>query len=162
MSADKIVVNASPTIFLAKLGCIDILSQLYSKIVVPQGVAAEINDGYDDDPAKRWLLEQVQCQVRPSPIPDIINQWNLGVGESEVIAYACRHTGFSVSIDDRQARRCAETFGLHITGTIGLLIKAKQQGLLDSLEDKLEELTQHGFRISDGVLEKALILSNEI
>jgi predicted nucleic acid-binding protein len=55
MKSDKIVVNASPVISLAKIGCADFLLKLFKHLIIPEGVVQEIMDHKLNDPAIEWL-----------------------------------------------------------------------------------------------------------
>ena len=82
----------------------------------------------------------------------LVNDLNLGKGESEVIALA-RERGMRVIIDDQKARKVAETLELIVTGTVGILLKAKSIALIESAYDKAKELRDKGFYVSDQLLD---------
>jgi len=58
-----------------------------------------------------------------------------------------------IIIDDLRARKIAETLGLNITGTIGILLKAEKLGLIESAYAKARELKDKGFYVSDELLD---------
>ncbi len=76
---------------------------------------------------------------------------NLGKGESEVIALAFE-TNLKALIDDLKARKIAEDLGLSISGSIGVLLKAEKLGLITNAYEKVKELKDKGFYISDELL----------
>jgi predicted nucleic acid-binding protein len=78
---------------------------------------------------------------------------NLGRGESEVIALAYE-TKLRVLIDDLKARKIAKDMGLSISGSIGVLLKAGELGLIKSTYEKIKELKDKGFYISDELLDE--------
>ncbi len=78
---------------------------------------------------------------------------NLGRGESEVIALGVE-TGIRVIIDDAKARKVAESLGLKVVGTIGILIKAESLGLIASAHQETLKLRKEGFYVSDKLLEE--------
>jgi len=82
----------------------------------------------------------------------LIADLNLGKGEADVIALASQ-TGLKVIIDDSKARKVAENMGLKVTGTIGVLMKAERLGLIGSAHDKVRELREKGFYVSEELLE---------
>ena len=82
----------------------------------------------------------------------LITDLNLGKGEADVIALASQ-TGLKVVVDDSKARKVAENMGLEITGTIGVLMKAEKLGLIGSAHDKVRELREEGFYVSEELLE---------
>jgi len=91
-------------------------------------------------------------KVEGSLIKLLMTDLNLGKGESEVIALS-KDTGVRIIIDDLKARKIAETLGLNITGTIGILLKAEKLGLIESAYAKARELKDKGFYVSDELLE---------
>lgn len=98
----KRVVNASPLIVLARINHLFLLKRLAEEIVVPAGVAKEIGQGPEDDPAREWLQADGQSLVREvEVVPPVIIAWNLGLGESEVLAWAYQNAGYEAVLDDR-------------------------------------------------------------
>src|SRR5437016_5618513 len=83
--AESSVVNASPLIYLARAGHLDLLKVAAERILVTDAVANEVRQY--DDPAKRALDTTVWLEVVPAPpIPAIIAAWDLGAGESSVLS----------------------------------------------------------------------------
>ncbi len=162
MKSDKLVVNASPIISLAKIGCADFLSGLFEQLVIPEGVFEEINAHKEHDPAIEWLKAQdYQAKLRRIEVPAIIFEWNLGKGESQVIAFAFQNKDFAAAIDDKAAKKCAEVFNISIVGTIAIIIKAKKKGLTSKVEPLLLALRSNGFRVSDNIITAALQIVGE-
>jgi predicted nucleic acid-binding protein len=161
MSCAKIVVNASPIISLAKIGYADLLSDLSSELVIPQGVVEEIVAYRQPDLAVEWVRRQNPACIKPVKVPAIIAEWNLGKGESQVIAYAYQNREFIASIDDKPAKKSAELFGIKVSGTLAIIIKAKKAGLIPSVLPLLLKLQANGFRVADDVFASALRLSGE-
>ncbi len=162
MKSGKLVVNASPIISLAKIGCADFLSRLHDQFVVPEGVLQEINDHKDHDRAVEWINAlDYQGIVRSVDVPAVISEWNLGKGESQVIAYAFQNRDFTAAIDDRAAKKCAAVFGISISGTIAIIIKAKKMGLTPKVKPLLLALRSNGFRVSGTIIKTALQIAEE-
>ena len=78
---------------------------------------------------------------------------NLGRGEGEVITLAFTST-ISAAIDDQRAREIAKRMRIMVTGTIGLLLKLEQMELIESAYEKVVELRNKGFYVSDTLLER--------
>lgn len=155
-----LVVNASPLILLCKVGRLELLRRLGRSVCVPKGVVAEI--GADpNDPACRALNEYTWLQRVDVSVPDGVKAWDLGRGESEVIAHALAAPGVRPLLDDAEGKSCALAFGLKPLGTGGLLILAKRAGLLDSVGDVLRQMRDEGLWISDPVLHAILHLAGE-
>jgi predicted nucleic acid-binding protein len=158
----KWVVNASPLIVLAKISHLFLLQQLAEDLVVPAGVAKEIAQGPGDDPARQWLLSHGQELVREvEVIPPVITAWNLGLGETEVLAWAYENPGYAVILDDRAARNCALSLKLPVRGTISVFLLAKRAGLLKEITPILLQLKQAGFRIDSTIIIGAKKLAKE-
>ena len=109
---ERAVVNASPVIFLAKAGMIHSLQQAAPHILVPAAVAQEISRrGRGDITARTLAGTSWLATVEVPAIPPLIQAWDLGPGESAVLAYAHAHPGVVAIIDDGAGWRCAETLG---------------------------------------------------
>ena len=162
MKSGKLVVNASPIISLARIGCADFLLRLHDQLVVPKGVFQEITAHKEADQAVEWLKANNYKEiVRSVEVPAAISEWNLGQGESQVIAFAFQNREFAAAIDDRAAKKCAAVFGISISGTISIIIKAKKMGLTPNVEPLLLALRSNGFRVSDRILMSALQIVEE-
>lgn len=159
---DRAIVNASPLIFLANAGFLDLLKSAAEEILLPKVVADEIRKGEATELAVRavesteWLRTVETPEVAP-----IIQTWDLGAGESAVISYARAHSGTVAVIDDLAGRRCAEALGIPVTGTLGLVLSAKKRGTIPAARPVLEKLRDNGMYLSNAVLEKALTLVGE-
>ena len=151
------VVNASPLIYLARSGLITLLRLAGDVVVVPDNVVREIRARGDHDPTAAALKETSWIQEFESPsVPAEVVAWNLGPGESSVIAWALLNEGCAVVIDDLQGRRCAELLGLRLRGTLGLVLRAKTNGEIESARVVLERLRSAGMYLSRRVADAAL------
>lgn len=137
----KWVVKASPLIVLTRINHLFVLQHVAAELVVPAGVAKEIAQGPKDDPAKQWLQSHGKELVRKvEVIPPVIIAWNLGLGETEVLAWAYENPGYEVILDDRAARNCALSLNLPVRGTISVLLLAKKAGHLKEITPMLRQL----------------------
>ena len=158
----KWVVNASPLIVLARINHLFLLQHLAEEIVVPAGVAKEIAQGPEDDPARQWLQSHGQELVREvQVVPPVVIAWNLGLGESEVLSWAYQNPGYEVVLDDRAARNCALSLNLPVRGTISVVVLAKKAGHLKEITPILLQLEQAGFRIGPNIISAAKKLAKE-
>ena len=73
----------------------------------------------------------------------------IGKGESSAIALAMEYPLSTIILDDYKARKIAERLGIKITGTIGVIIKAKVKGIIPAIKPILSKVKQNGFHISE-------------
>lgn len=154
--AEKWVINASPVIALARVGQVELLTRLPRQAVIPQAVALELLHAPASDPARQAVERGMFKIIAPSPPPPDILAWDLGKGETAVLSYALANPGWVVVLDDGAARRCARSFSITITGTLAVVILAKQHGLIESAAQVLHALRGSDFRLDDTLIRAAL------
>lgn len=158
----EVIANTSPLQYLHQLDVLELLPGLYGNVVVPPAVAGEIergrNLGYDlpDLSGLGWLVVSV-----PESTLLLSLAAGLGVGELEVLALGRERGDSLVILDDARARRCAAVLGLRYTGTLGVLLKAKQVGAVTSIRPLIERLEQLGFRLHPATRKSCLDLAGE-
>ncbi len=155
--AEPAVLNASPLIFLAGAGLTDLLRLAGTPVQIPRVVVEEIEKFGPTDPAAiavkhlHWLVV-----VDSGPAPAILERWDLGSGETSVLTWAYAHPGTVAILDDLAARRCANSLGIRVRGTLGLVLTAKQRGAISQARPVLEQLRTAGMYLSDSVMNHAL------
>ena len=156
------VANASPLIFLARAGHLDLLKLTGDHVVVPAAVASEIRQRGPEDVTARALdaLPWLETVETP-PVPAVIQAWDLGPGESAVLAWAHSHQGCEAIVDDLAARRCAATLGIPVRGTLRLVLLAKQRNRIALARPLVHALRDAGMYLSDRVSDGALALVGE-
>lgn len=158
------VSNSSPLIHLAKIWKLGLLREYYEQIVIPEAVFREcVAEGGDRSEAAmignaEWIIVK---DVADRNLVKLLKT-ALDEGESEAIAIALEEKAELVLLDDSDAREKARLYGLRITGVIGVLLRAKKDGKIDSLKDCLSELRQSGFRIRGSLEEHLLREAGEI
>jgi predicted nucleic acid-binding protein len=156
------VVNASPLILLGEIGHLHILETLSETLVIPEAVVAEIRAGPQQDTAQRWLTADGHAYIRQAqPVDTVIAGWDLGAGESAVLTWARQHPETEAVLDDRAARNCAVALNIPVRGTLGVLLLAKREGLLEYVRPAFEALVEAGLRITPDILQTALRLAGE-
>lgn len=151
------VVNASPLIVLAHGGLLDLLRVAGDQVLVPAPVVDEIRRRGPADPTVQamdrasWL-----SAVEVPQVPRSILAWDLGAGESAVLAWAHANPGTEVICDDLAARRCAAAIGIPVRGTVAIVLVAKQRGIVAEARPVLLRLRTAGMYLSDEVLNRAL------
>ena len=152
MSNDTIVINSSPLITLFRSGQADLLPRLFKRIIVPEAGWLEVVNERKDA-AACGLLSQTWPIREKVMISPRIQAWNLGSGEAAVLSYALLNPTTRAVIDDMDARRCAQTLGIALFGTGGILLLAKRRGLLKSVNDGLVKLRNAGLWLSDDIIQ---------
>jgi predicted nucleic acid-binding protein len=82
-------------------------------------------------------------------------------GESSAIALALETPDSTIILDDYKARKIAEQLGIIFTGTIGVIIKAKLNGIIPLIKPLLEKIKQTDFHLSTDIELQALKEANE-
>ena len=155
-----IVVNASPLILLCKAGHIRLLEKLGRNVFVPNAVVNEV-EAYPSDEAGQMVRSFAWLKQVTVTVPDSVKAWDLGAGESEVIAYALQTNGIRPLLDDAEGKSCALAHGLNPLGTGGLLVLAKRSGLIESVKPALGIIRDKGLWISDSVVANIVKLAGE-
>jgi predicted nucleic acid-binding protein len=157
----KVVSNTTPILSFLKIGKLDILKTLYKNILIPQAVYQEIETGKDRDyytDLKKLDWVSIKCiKTRQSRM----YLFDLDDGEAETIILAQEQNADLVIIDEKCGRRYARQLGLPVTGTIGILLKAKKQGLIAGITPLLQELLDKQTWFSADMVKKAIELAGE-
>lgn len=150
-ASEPIVVNTSPLLALNACGQIELLQKLHTRVVVPRAVIDELGRGRAgidplvlDAELPTWL-EVVASQHSPT----LLLSAYLDEGEAAVVALALELSIPRVVIDERRGRMVARTMGLTVTGSIGVLLRAKSAGLVTAVKPNLEAMHMHGIWLSE-------------
>jgi predicted nucleic acid-binding protein len=142
-----IIADTSCLILLTKIEQLGLLNVLFEEIAITQEIADEFGESLPS-----WIvIKKVQDSKR-----QIILELDLDKGESSAIALALENEVSLLLIDERKGRSIAQALGLSITGTLGVLIRAKEKGLISSLKTAIDTLKMAGFRISDSIVSEVL------
>ena len=127
-----VVADAGPVHYLILIGHIGVLPQLFGAVRAPATVAAELRHPGAPDAVRGWATEPPPWfTVRPDPADPIPVPRRLDAGERAAIALAQALGAELLLIDDRAGVAAARERGFRVTGTLGLLVEAARQGLLD-------------------------------
>jgi len=157
------IVNTAPLIFLSKLGRLELLRQGVETVFVPPTVLGELRSAPDSATTEvesilgGWLMERACTQ---HALLDVVRR-SIDPGEAEVIALALELGINDVVLDDLDARRFARRNGLQPIGTLGLLLGAKESGLIVSVRNEINRLRSFGFRASDALIATVLASAGE-
>lgn len=147
-----IVSNTSPLLNLAIIGQLALLCQQFGEIWVPPTVIEElrVEEGLPGSHAVREAMETGWLQVREVDDRALVKilQRDLDKGEAGAIALALQVKAERILLDEREGRRVARSLGLEVTGVLGVLLRARQEGHLASLQEVMAQLRDEaGFRI---------------
>lgn len=145
--------NTTPFIALAGIHQLDLLPRVLGDIHVVTEVIEECAVGgaiaVPDLRTLPWVREVTSLPVIHTGI-----LLELDKGEKHTIDMAKRSGAEWVIIDEKLARNIADYLGLRVTGTLGILLKAKQQGLIVSFRDQVNAMLQLGIRYHPNLIEK--------
>lgn len=158
----EVISDTSPLQYLFQTDRLDLLPALYGRVLVPGGVAEEIQRGRELGVVLPELsvLDWIQIES-VTELPVKLLAADLGLGEREVLGLAKSRPDSLAVLDDALARRHARLLGVSFTGTLGILLKAKAVGLLESVAPVVTQLTQLGFRLDPTTQRAVLRLAEE-
>jgi predicted nucleic acid-binding protein len=81
---------------------------------------------------------------------------DLDEGEASAIGLSLATENALLILDDLKARKFAGKLGLHFSGTLGLILKLKQIGIVDSVTPIIQKIRNTNFRISEELLEQVI------
>ena len=145
-----VVADTSPINYLVLIAQIDLLKQLYARILIPPAVLAELKHPVAPKPVRDWADNAPEWVEVLSPKSSLILA-QLDLGESEAIALATEVHAEVVLIDEQAGRQEAVRRGLKVAGTLSVLDEADQAGLI-VFDNAIAELRKTSFRVSQAVL----------
>ena len=160
----ELVINTGPLLALvAGIGDLSLLEQLYKRVLVPFEVCQEIEkggaSGFGVSEFRRASF--IKKQPKSLNITQFLRN-ALDLGEASVIQLALDENIHTVCIDEAMGRRIARLNGLKLTGSIGVLIRAKQNGFDFSMREAIDRMQSQGIHLSQKVVDFALEQVNEM
>lgn len=146
---NAVISDASCFITLYKIRALDLLHKTYGEITTTPQIVSEIKIQLPD-----WV------KVR-NPSRQMYQPSSIDVGEASAIALALETVDAVLIIDERTARNYAIRLGLNVTGTLGVIVKAKLDGVIPSIRPFVEEIRKTNFRFSAAIEAEAYELANE-
>lgn len=159
-----VVSDTSPIANLIQIGMLDLLHEVFGEVIIPPTVHQEIlglssfNVDLHAYLAAKWIL--VKSPALGQNFKDLLG--NLDEGESEAITLAQEIHADWLLIDERMGTKMAEELGLHPIGLVGVLIKAKEKGLIKHVIPILYDLRgRAGFWLGDSLINRIKKAINE-
>lgn len=147
-----IVSDTSCLILLDKIKRLGLLKKLFGKITITQIIADEFG---------KELPEFIIIENPENPIYQKILESFVDTGEASALALALEKKDCLLIIDDNKGRREAKQLGLTFTGTLGILITARQKGLIKTLTEVVIDINKTDFRLSESLIKDAKLRCNE-
>jgi predicted nucleic acid-binding protein len=153
-----VIVNSTPILALHEIGRLEILQEIFGGITIPDAVRREVTakdnhtlDGYD------WIRV---AEIADTSAKKVFTS-ALHDGEVEAILLAMENKAELIILDDKLARSHAKRLGLTVTGTAGVLLRAKSDGIIKEVAPVLNDIIQTDFYISDALYRNILRLAGE-
>ncbi len=159
----NVLINTSPIQYLYQTNTLNLLFNLYGEIILPQSVVNELTDGIYLGVVLPNLNSLPWINIKKAQSRNILPLvTDLGAGEREALALAIEINDSLLVLDDNLARRYASLLGLSFTGTLGVLLKAKQEGFLLEIKPILDQLDSLNFRLSKSTRNSVLKIAKEL
>jgi predicted nucleic acid-binding protein len=156
----KVISNTTPLIGLADIGCFDVLQKIYGEIMIPDAVLEEVKS----EPARTLVRHSEFIHVFSVADSQARKMFSsrLHAGEVEVMLLAEEKQADLLIMDDNAAKKTAKFLGFKVTGTLGVLLKAKQEGYVKNIKQLVEKLQDTGFYVSPKVKQYVLEEAHEM
>lgn len=148
-----VITDTSCLIAFTKIDFLHILEDIYQKIFITPEIATEFGE---ELPIWINIVENKDKKYQK------VLESFLDLGEASAIALALDYDNVLLVLDDLKARKEAKKIGFTITGTLGIINKAKQLNLITEIKPFIEELKSNGFRIATNIELEILRLNNEL
>lgn len=146
-----VIADASPLIILQNIQELSLLQILFGELIITQEIKEEFGFDLPD-----WIkVIEVQDKTRQA----VLNL-TLDKGEASSIALCLEIPKSLLIIDEKKGRRIAKDLRLNVIGTLGIIVKAKESGLISSVKDLIEKLEKANFYISPSL--KANIIESKV
>jgi len=155
---ESIVINTGPLLALiAGYGDLSFLKKIYKRVLVPFEVRLEIEAGGTTAFGLNEFVQSdfIEKQTVPLEIVQFLKN-SLDLGEASVIQLALNQNIPTVCIDEAVGRRIARLNGLCLTGSVGVLLRAKRKGIDFSIPEAIERMQSNGIYLSEKVIDFAL------
>ena len=152
-----IIGDSSALVALSIMDRLDLLETIFGKIYVPQAVYDEVTISYKPQSIKlKNFLANKIVNVKVD-----ISQIGLGKGELEAIALYKNMEANFLLIDDRRAKSFAKLNDVHVIGSLGVMVLAKELGKIETIREDLEKLLDSDVFISESLIDRVLISVGE-
>lgn len=149
----KIVISDTSTLILFhKIDELNLLHKVYEELITTPEIAEEFGERLPD-----WIKVQTVSDKKYQEFLET----QIDYGEASAIALATEYEDVLLLLDDLKARKLATRLKFKITGTLGVIHKAKQMAIIDNVKSLIDKLLLTDFRVADNIIEEILKLNNE-
>lgn len=156
-----IVSDTSPVTSLIQIDRLELLTQVFGQVVIPKAVYEELCKVPGQQTVidrQNWLF--IDHAKDAKHVKSLENE--LDPGEAEAIVLALELKADYLIIDEFKGRNKAEEIGLKIIGSLGVLLQAKQKGLIPAVKPLIDDLIQKAeFRVHTFLYQEVLKIANE-
>ncbi|WP_373512324.1 DUF3368 domain-containing protein [Persicitalea sp.] len=147
MPEQVLIADTSCFIVLVKVNELELLHKVYGEVTTTTDIAIEFGAVLPD-----WVtVKRVMNSDKQQAIEKQIDR-----GEASAIALALESPNSTVVLDDYKARKLAKSLGVRVTGTIGVIMRAKSKGIFSVIKPILEKIKETDFRLSEEIESQAL------
>lgn len=159
----EVISNTTPLIAFAKIDQLALMRQVVGTLTIPEAVAAEISAYTSTGPGYIALANEPWIKVQPLQSTRQLQLLlpTLDRGEAAVIALALERQAKLVLIDELTGRKVAESLQLKVSGSVGLLIQAKQTGKISAVKPLLMDMQTAGIYFSQRFIDRVLFHVDE-
>lgn len=147
-----VVADTTPLNYLTIIGQVQVLGSLFGKVLVPEGVLAELRHPKAPNAVATWC-QSLPNWVQVTRVVKLDPTIPLGKGEVEAISLALERRVSIVLLDERKGRFIAQSRGLIAVGTLNLIDIADEKGLLNGIA-ALNDLRNTTFRADPRLMER--------
>ncbi|MFN3641017.1 MAG: DUF3368 domain-containing protein [Flavobacterium sp.] len=149
----KVVISDTSTLILFhKIDELNLLQKVYGELITTPEIAEEYGEKLPD-----WIIIQTVSDKKYQTFLET----QVDYGEASAIALAMEYDDVLLLLDDLKARKLATRLKFKITGSLGVIHKAKQMSIIEKVRPLIEKLLLSDFRVADTIIEEILRLNNE-
>ena len=149
---EVVISDTSTLILFQKIDEFNLLKKVYGKLITTPEIAEEFGEDLPD-----WIKIQAVSDKKYQNFLET----QVDYGEASAIALATEYDDVLLLLDDLKARKLATRLKFRVTGTLGVIYKAKQLSIINKVKPLIDKLLLTDFRVADNVIEEILKLSNE-
>ncbi|AUS99662.1 DUF3368 domain-containing protein [Nostoc sp. CENA543] len=151
-----IVCDTSPLCYLILIDEVEVLPQLFGRIIIPNAVCIELLAEGSYIQVQKWIAQPpswLEIHSNTSLLPNLSSK--LGIGEQEAISLSVQLDASLIILDDMDARQAAIAYGLNVTGLLGVLYRAGTQDIIN-FPNAISQLQLTTFRASSALIQSFL------